>query len=321
MRFHVVTAALGAALLFASGAAIAQTVGMATSPAGSLYHTQGSALAPILAEKAKIELRIQPFSSPNIHLPVINGGQIEFGLANIYEILLALEGKDIYEGRKNANLRLVTITGPLRSAIFVRKDSKAKTLTDIKGQRMVWGFAQQQIIMPLIRAHFDAVGLADGDVKPVPVPTVVRGADDFAAGRSDAFFFALGSAKVTEVDAAVGGVRALPLPDGPKTQAAFKKHFPPAYVLMVNPAPGLAGIAEATPIMAYDAVMVTHAGVKDEVVYAMTKALHENADAVAKSSPTLRGFREATMAKKTEPIAYHPGAIKYYTEKGLWPPK
>jgi hypothetical protein len=320
MRLRNIVWALGAVSILVSGAATAQTVGMATSPAGSLYHTQGSAIAPILNEKAKIEIRIQPFSSPNIHLPAINAGQIEFGLANIYEVFLAHEGKDFFQGKKNENLRIVTITGPLRSAIFVKKDSPAKKLADIKGMRMVWGFAQQNIIMPLIMAHFDAVGLTEKDVNPVPVPTVVRGADDFASGKADVFFFALGSAKVTEVDAAVGGVRAFALPDGPQTQAAFKKHFPPAYTQVVNPGPGLAGIAEPTPIMAYDAVMVTHAGASEDVVYNMTKALHENAEAVSKSSPTLRGFSQAGMAKATQ-VQYHPGAIKYYKEKGLWPPK
>lgn len=319
MRY--ITSALAAALVLGAGAASAQTVGMATSSAGSLYHTQGSAMAPILKDKGNIEVRIQPFSSPNIHLPAINAGQIEFGLANIYELYLAVQGEDFYKGKKNENLRLVTITGPLRSAIFVKKDSPAKKLADIKGMRMVWGFAQQNIIMPLIMAHFDAVGLTEKDITPVNVPTVVRGADDFAAGKADAFFFALGSAKVTEVDAAVGGLRAFPLPDGPATQAAFKKHFPPAYTQLVNPAPGLAGIAEPTPIMAYDAVMVTHAAAPEGVIYNMTKALHENAEAVAKSSPTLRGFSTGGMAKKTDLAEYHPGAIKYYKEKGLWPPK
>lgn len=318
---RLITFILAAAFAFGSGPALAQTVGMATSPAGSLYHTQGSAMAPILKDKGNIEVRIQPFSSPNIHLPAINAGQIEFGLANIYELFLAVEGKDFFRGKKNENLRLVTITGPLRSAIFVRKDSPAKKLADIKGMRMVWGFAQQNIITPLIMSHFDAVGLAPTDIIPVAVPTVVRGADDFAAGKADVFFFALGSAKVTEVDAAVGGIRAFPLPDTPETQAAFKKHFPPAYIQVVKPGPGLAGIAEPTPIMAYDAVMVTHAGAPDEVVYKMTKTLHENAEAVAKSSPTLRGFSTGGMAKKTDLAQYHPGAIKYYQEKGLWPPK
>jgi TRAP transporter TAXI family solute receptor len=175
--------------------------------------------------------------------------------------------------------------------------------------------------MGQILSYFDTFGLTEKDITPVPVPTVVRGADDFAAGKADAFLFAVGSAKVTEVDAAVGGVRALSLPEGPKTQAAFKKNFPVAYVQTVNPGPGLAGIVAPTGIMAYDAVMVTHAKAPDDVVYNMTKALHENAEAVSKSSPTLRGFTPAGMAKLSEGVQYHPGAIKYYKEKGLWPAK
>jgi hypothetical protein len=318
---RLITSALAAAFVLGSAAASAQTVGMATSPAGSLYHTQGSAMAPMLKEKGDIEVRIQPFTSPNIHLPAINAGQIEFALANIYEVSQAVGGLDFFAGKKNENLRLVTITGPLRSAIFVKKDSPIKQLADLKGQRVTWGYTQQNTIRAQILSYFESAGLSEKDITPVMVPAVIRGADDFAAGKADAFLFAVGSAKVTEVDAAVGGIRALPLPDSPATQAAFKKNFPPAYVLTVNPAPGLAGIPEPTPIMAYDAVMVTHAGAPDDVVYKMTKTLHENAEAVAKSSPTLRGFSTGGMAKKTDLAEYHPGAIKYYKEKGLWPPK
>jgi TRAP transporter TAXI family solute receptor len=318
---RLIASALAAAFVLGTGAASAQTVGMATSPAGSLYHTQGSAMAPILKEKAEIEIRIQPFTSPNIHLPAVNAGQIEFALANIYEVSQAVGGLDFFDGKKNENLRLVTITGPLRSAIFVKKDSPVKTLADLKGQRVTWGYTQQNTIKAQILSYFESVGLSEKDITPVMVPAVIRGADDFAAGKADAFLFAVGSAKVTEVDAAVGGIRALPLPQGPATQAAFKKHFPPAYVEVVNPAPGLAGIPAPTAIMAYDAVMVTHAGAPDDVVYKMTKTLHENAEAVAKSSPTLRGFNAGGMAKNTDLAQYHPAAIKYYKEKGLWPPK
>jgi TRAP transporter TAXI family solute receptor len=318
MNLRLLSLVSGTALALAASTASAQVVGMATSPAGSLYHTQGSAMAPILKEKGNIELRIQPFTSPNIHLPAINGGNIEFALANIYELYQAIEGKDFFNGKKNENLRLVAVISPLRSAIFVKKDSPAKQIADLKGQRVTWGYAQQNTIMAQIASYFDAAGLAEKDITPVLVPAVVRGADDFAAGKADAFLFAVGSAKVTEVDAAVGGLRALPMPQGPQTQEAFKKHFPPAYVEVVNPGPGLAGIVAPTPIMTYDSVMLTHANVPDDVVYNMTKTLHENADAVSKSSPTTRAFAAGSMAKQTDLARYHPGAVKYYKEKGLW---
>lgn len=304
-----------------SSAVAQQPAGLATSPAGSFYHTQGSVMAGLLAEKANTQLRVQPFASPNIHLPAINAGQIEYGLANIYETGLAIRGEDFFKGRTNPNLRLIAITSQLRTGIFVRKDSPIKSLAELKGKRVPWNFAQQNIIMPLMLTHLDAVGLTEKDITTVPVPTVVRGADEFMAGRVDMFLFALGSAKTTEVDAAVGGIRALPLQDTPQAQASIKKHFPASYIEVVEPKQGVAGIQEPTPIQHYDGVLVTHAKLSDEAAYAMTKALWENAEALAKATPTLAEFKTTSMAKNTPGVEYHPGAIKFYQEKGVWPPK
>jgi TRAP-type uncharacterized transport system substrate-binding protein len=141
------------------------------------------------------------------------------------------------------------------------------------------------------------------------------------AGRVDMFLFALGSAKTTEVDAAVGGIRALPLPSNPQSLASIKKHFSASYIETIKPRAGLAGILEEMQIQAYDGVMLTHAKASDELVYNVTKALWENAEALAKGTPVLADFKTSTMAKKTDPVEYHPGAIKFYREKGVWPPK
>lgn len=318
----LIAAGLFALAGVAAAPAMAQpAAGLATSSAGSFYHTQGSVMAGLLAEKANIQLRVQPFASPNIHLPAINGGQIEFGLANIYETGLAIRGEDFFKGRTNPNLRLIAITSQLRTGIFVRKDSPIKSLAELKGKRVPWNFAQQNIIMPLMLTHLEAVGLTEKDITTVPVPTVVRGADEFMAGRVDTFLFALGSAKTTEVDAAVGGIRALPLQDTPQAQASIQKHFPASYIEIVQPKQGVAGIPEAMPIQHYDGVLVTHSGVSDQVVYNLTKALWENAEALAKGTPTLAEFKTTSMAKPTPGVEYHPGAIKFYQEKGVWPPK
>ena len=315
-------ASIFAAGALLSGAALAQNaVGIATSSAGSFYHTMGSVMAATLAEKNNIQMRVQPFASPNIHLPAINAGQIEFGLANIFEADLALGGKDFFKGRANPNLRLVSITAPLRTGIFVRKDSDIKSIADLKGKRIPWNYAQQNIIMPLMLTHFEAFGMTEKDFTTVPVPTVVRGADEFMAGRVDMFLFALGSAKTTEVDAAVGGIRALPLPSNPQSLASIKKHFSASYIETIKPRAGLAGVLEEMPIQAYDGVMLTHVNASEELVYNVTKALWENAEALAKGTPVLSDFKTATMAKKTDPVEYHAGAIKFYREKGVWPPK
>jgi TRAP transporter TAXI family solute receptor len=321
MKYKSLWAAAAVAALM-GGSALAQTVGLGTSPAGSFYHTQGTVIAAAVSEHSGLQMRIQPFSSPGVFLPAINGGELEFGLANVYETFVGVVGQLHFEGKAMPKLRLVSTTSPLRVAYFVRKDSPIKTLAGLKGKRVVSGFAQQKIIGPLADAHFAAAGLKESDIQPVPVPTVVRGADDFAAGRADAFFFALGSGKVGEVDAAVGGVRALPLQDTPQARAAVRKHVPPAHIRMEQPGPGLVGIVEPTPVLAYDGVMVTGAEVAEDVVYKVTKVMYDRAQALSKQTPSLELLTQKGMAKDTpDPVKYHPGAVKFYTEKGMWPPK
>ena len=316
-----ISTTMGAIALAAASAAQAQSVGMATSQPGSFYHSQATVLSAVLTEKAGVQARVQPYSSPNVHLPAVNAGQIEIGLANSFEAGLALTGADYFKGRANPNLRMISITSQLRTGLFVQKDSPIKTIADLKGKRMPWRFPAQNIIMPLLSIQLESVGLGEKDIVPVPVPTVVRGADDFMAGRTDVFIFALGSGKVTEVDAAVKGLRALPLEDTPATRAAIKKHFPQSYIETVNPRPGLAGVLTPTAVQTYDGVMVTFANAPEELIYRITKAMWENAATIAKGSPTLSGFAQGKMAKNVDPVQYHPGAIKFYQEKGLWPPK
>lgn len=319
MKNFVAVGAFAAAMALVCSSAQAQSIGMATSQPGSFYHSQSSMLAAILAAKAKIEPRVQPYASPNVYLPVVNSGQIALGFANVFETGMAVQGAAYFNNFKHSDLRVITTTSPLRVGLFVRKNSPVKTFADLKGKRVVWGFAAQNIIMNLLNAHLDIAGLTEKDLVKVPVPTVVRGAEEFASGRTDTYFFALGSAKGTEVDASVGGIRMLPLENTPEVQAKLAKHIPGSYITVVNPIKGLAGISEPTPVHTYDALMLTNAKVPDELVYKITKTLHENAAEVAKSTPALMGFAKDKMAKKLPGVTYHPGAIKYYKEMKIWP--
>jgi hypothetical protein len=210
---------------------------------------------------------------------------------------------------------------PLRSVIFVRKDSDIKSLADLKGRSAVDGFTSQKIILPLLDAMYATVGLTRKDMKGVQVPTVVVGADAFAAGKTDMFFFALGAAKPREVDAAVGGIRMLPLPNTPEALALVRKHFPPGYLRLENPGPGNVGVLAPGHSLAYDALVFAGAKTPDDVAYKVAKTMYENGPAMGEAFPPLKLFDGKTMARDASPLQYHPGAIKFYKEAGVWPGK
>jgi TRAP transporter TAXI family solute receptor len=310
-----------AAVIFAASIAlaVAAPVGIGTSNPGSIYYSAGTAIAKVANEKAGIQATIQPFASPTVYIPATNAGEIQFGLGNIFESTLAYEGQDFYKGRPTKELRLVAIIFPLRNGLFVRKDSKYRKLVDLKGERMPDGYTAQKTIPPLVDATYATAGLTRADFKPVQVPNVVASVDAFIAGKIEGFFFAMGSAKVREADAAVG-LRTIQFDTTPQAQKGLDKYFPGSYFRAEQPGPDNPGVIEPCHSIAYDALVFASTKTPDDMVYKLTKAIYENkADMVATFAP-MKLFEQKDMAKKTA-VPYHAGAIKFYTEKGLWPPK
>lgn len=312
-------AALAAVALAAP--AFGQSAGVATSSPGSIYHSSGSAIAKVAREKGGLNLIVQPFTSPNVHLPIVDAGEVEFGLANVYEMSLALAGDEHFAGKPHKNLRAVFIMYPLRTSLFVKKDSPYKTIADLRGARMPDGFASQKILLPIIDAAYATANLTRKDMTPVMVASVVTQADAFIAGKIDGFAFALGAAKVQEANAAVGGIRSLPIPNTPEALRAVRKHLPLAYLRLEQPGPRNPGVLEPMHIIAYDALVLANAKVSEDTVYKLVKAMHESKAELAAAFGPFALFEPGAMAKKIDPIEYHPGAVKFYKEKGLWPPK
>ncbi|WP_018698386.1 TAXI family TRAP transporter solute-binding subunit [Amorphus coralli] len=315
---RLIAPAILAAGLTVAGAASAQTVGMATSNPGSLYHGIGSAVAKA-ANESGLNTTIQPATSPNQYLPLVNANEMEFGVSNLEEFLYAYEGLEWFNGRANPELRVVALLMPLQEAIFVRKDSDIKTIADLKGKPMVDGYTAQNTILPHLDAMYATAGMTRDDMQPVQVPSVVGGADAFMAGDSVGFIFSHGAGKVREADASVGGLRALTVPDTPEALAALREHWKTASVVTIEPGPAYPGVLETGTYWEYPQTMFTNASVSDDVVYAMTKAVYENQELLASSFPPFKKFDPAThMVGDVAPGQYHPGAIKFYKEAGLW---
>ena len=307
--------AFAAATFFAAGAH-AQALGFGSAPQGSIGYNMSAAIAKTIAEAEGIQSRVQPYSGSSAVLPLVNSGELDLAVCNVLEIQEATNGEGPYAGRKQSNLRVLGVIFPLYSSIFVRKDSPIKTLADLKGKRVPYGFTAQVTLERIVSAILASGGLGSNDIVPVMVPNVIRGADDFMEGKIDGGFFAIGAAKVAEVHKSVGGIRYLPVPDDPAALAAMRKLMPYAYVTEVKPSPAFVGLDGPTKLMAYDYLVAVGAHVKDDVVYKIAKAMYENKPKLVESLRAFNGFNPGDM-HKSMPATFHPGSEKYYKEKGI----
>src|SRR6185369_11300522 len=149
-------------------------------------------------------------------------------------------------------------------AFFVRKESPLRTIADMKGGRVELGYSAMRTIDLITRAILATGGLTERDVKPVLVPNVVRGADDFAAGASDMFFFAFGGPKVREVDASIP-LRVLEIDE--QGMPAARKVTPYGFLTSVQPGPIFIGVEKPMKVYSFDNLFLTNAKTSDDMVY------------------------------------------------------
>jgi TRAP transporter TAXI family solute receptor len=301
---------------------VAKPVNIGSSNPGSITHSISAAIAKLITDQLKVQSRVIPHGGQSAFIPAINAGEVDFGVGSSYEVVDGVAGKGIYEGQVLKDLRVVSVLIPLSVAFFVAKDSPITSIKDLKGKKVPGGWTSQKIVRYLASALLANAGLTYEDVEMVPVPNVNRGADDFMQGKTDTFYFAVGSAMVREAGAKVGGVRALPFDPSPEAVARARKHLEVLYPLLLQPSESNYGIVGPTYVAATDFLFITNKNMPNDLVYNVTKALHGGKQAFLSSfKPLGINFSPDKMAKRLPAGEYHPGAIKFYKEVGLWPPK
>lgn len=312
--YRPIAAAIGASLLVASAAG-AQPLGLGTSPQSTITYSIGAAVAKVLSDAGHIQSRVQPQSGTGTMIPLVNSGEIDIGFCNTLELYDAFHGVGTFDKRPNPKLRTVAVIFPIKVGLFVRNDSPIKSIKDMKGKTISYGYASQEIIRVTVDAMLATEGLTINDLKPVMVPNLIRGVDEFISGRVEISTFGMGSAKVSEADASVG-LRYIPISNSPQAVAALQKVFRTGYIEKVEPAPNLPGVREPLYTMFYDYTVFANADVPADRIKTVTRLIVENKDALAQSVALFRTMDPQRLFTRID-VPFHDGAAAYYREKNI----
>lgn len=323
-RSIAITAAIGAAGLARPGLAqrampnLPSTMIWSVYDVGSAGYVEASAISDALGRAHGTRVRLQPSgTSIGRILPLKQRRASHAWLAN--ELFFAAEG--IYEyatpdwgpqdfrvlmGRKNA------------FSVVATKESGITRPEHLRGKRMAWVPANSSVNIK-VEPVLAFAGLTLNDVQLVQFPSYVASLRALIEGRADCAGAAVNTAVLRELEASPRGISWVQLdPANAQGWAAMRRVVSFAEPLRETIG---SGVSESAPadVMGYRYPMITvNADTPDAEVFALMKAIHESFDAYKDVNATMPRWAMNQAGTPPMDAAFHPGAIRFLTEAGLW---
>jgi uncharacterized protein len=318
MNLVSLTLATAAAVGLAASAS-AQTLGIGSTKAGAVSQITATISKAVSEHSGGIQLRKQTMGGTQQYIPVVNAGELGFGISNISQYHMAQQGIQLSKGRKYSNLRLVTTMMKFTVSPVVSLKSGITKVSQLKGKRVASGFKGAPLFVYITSGALATDNLTMKDVKNVPQVGLVQHWRAFMAGKLDMAIAAAGSGFVKQMNAKVkGGIRHISFAKGSESLKRMQKWFPRAEWAVIQPAKGLTGVIEPTNFVSYDFLLWTHKKLSNDAAYKVAKVMHTRAKQLKEGGPLWRSYEANKRMAKNQGYPYHPGAIKYYKEVGLW---
>lgn len=287
-------------------------INVLTGGTSGVYYPLGVALSKIYGEKipnVRPTVQATKASVENLQLLQQGKGEIAFTLGD--SLAAAWKGEE-EAGFKSPlkKLRGVTAIYPNYVQIVASKDSGIKTLADLKGKRLSVGAPKSGTELNA-RAILAAAGMSYKDLAKVEYLPFAESVELMKNRQLDATLQSagLGVASLRDLATSVEiTVVEVPAATVDKAGAPFVKATIPANTYT--------GQTAAVPAAAVVNYLVTHEGMKEDTVYQMTKAIFENLPDLAAAHAAARSIK-LENALEGMPVPLHPGAARYFKEKGL----
>ena len=244
----------------------------------------------------------------------MRAGELEFGVAQSDWQYHAYRGTSKFADKgKFEKLRAVFSVHPEPFTLIARKGSGISSFEDLKGKKVNVGNpgSGQRATMEVV---MDSFGMKMGDFS---LAAELKGSEMAAAicdGKIDAIIYTVGHPAAAVTEAATScDVELVSVTGAPVDKLVADNSF---YRVATVPGGMYAGSPNATTTFGVGATVITSADVPEEVVYIVVKAVFDNFADFKKLHPAFRNLKEDEMISDGLSAPLHPGAAKYYKERG-----
>jgi TRAP transporter TAXI family solute receptor len=289
-----------------------QFINVLTGGTSGVYYPLGVAIGKIYSDKlpdVRTQVQATKASVENLILLQQGRGEIAFALGD--SLKAAWEG-DAEAGFKTRLDRLRTIGAiyPNYVQLVATADSGIKTLADLKGKSLSVGAPKSGTELNS-RAILAAAGMSYKDLGKVEYLPFAESVDLMKNRQLDATLQSagLGVASLKDLSTSTD-ISVVSIP-----RDVVDKIGPP-FVPVLIPADTYGGQDKDVPTAAVVNYLVSSSVVSDDLAYQMTKLIFESLPELANAHVAGKDIRLETAATGS-PVPLHPGAIRYYKERGL----
>ncbi|HUT50021.1 MAG TPA: TAXI family TRAP transporter solute-binding subunit [Alphaproteobacteria bacterium] len=313
-------AAVGFAAAFtATGAGTAQAefIKIGTGGQTGVYYQVGQAICRLVnrgKSKHQINCTAPSTGGSVANLNALRAGELAMGVAQSDWQYHAYHGTSKFKDKGAfKELRAVFSVHPEPFTVVARADSGIKSFMDLKGKRVNIGNvgSGQRGTMEVVMGK---LGWKVGDFKLATELKSSEQAKALCDNKVDAIVFTVGHPNGSIKEATTSCAAMLVPVTGPAiTKLAADNDF---YAPATIPAGMYKGTKGATMTFGVGATFVSSSKVSDKVVYTVVKAVFDNIKRFRRMHPAFRHLKEKDMIKNMLSAPIHPGAAKYYKEKG-----
>lgn len=293
----------------------AENISIATGGTGGVYYPIGGGIASVLSKKVPgMEATAEVTGGSVDNLKLIDGDASYIGLAMADASQDAYKGENKFEGQK-VPLRTLMILYPNRMHVVTTEGRGINSVADLKGKRVSTGSPGSATEVMAFRL-LEAAGLdKDKDVKRerLSVAESVNGVKD---NKIDAFFWVGGLPTSAVTDLANTPGTKIKMIDNADLVPAMNKKYGNLYVEDVIPQATYRGMDADNKQATVMNILVASEKMSDETAYNIVKTIFESRDDLIAVHKDTAEFQLDKQKAAATPVPFHPGAIKYFEERG-----
>lgn len=286
------------------------TLNFVTGGESGTYYAVGGVIAQDASNNQNIKVTSLSGAGSKANVIALEDKEAQLGFCQSDVLSYAYEGKNLFD----TAVKDFSIVGALydETVQIVTCDPSIKTVADLKGKNVSIGAAGSGVYFNAIDV-LGAYGLTESDINPT-YQSFQDSADALQNGQIDAAFIVAGAPTTAITQLSTSKQAYLVALDDEHVSSLMQTS--PYYSKSVVTAGTYKGIDEDVTTVSVQAVIIADNSVSEDAIYAFTADLFENLDTLADSNAK---FGEMSLEKATSitNVPYHPGAAKYYAEKGM----